>query len=146
MKINLQLAPCFLFLALMCANHAFSQESNGGASPGDLESYAKMVFREDISAGRLTVQKATALFKCANDRYAEKLTPEQASDLSDAMKDLNKHRDNGTELSGAEKERYGRAYKNASKLQQEAEDSCRKELSIDPSVKRIFKGSGSKRK
>jgi hypothetical protein len=128
----------------MCASPAFSQEA--GMSQKEAEPYAKMVFRADIEAGRLTVEKAAAFLICANERYAKKLDPQKASELSDATEAVMEHRDRGARLSDAEKAQYGRAYRDAATLQREAEDGCRRELGIDPAVKRLFSGLGHKRK
>ena len=133
-------------LALSLSPMAFAQDGEPEMSQKEAESYAKMIFAKDIKAGKLTAQKAGALFKCGNERYAKKLGPEKTSGLSDAMQGLMEHSDKGTKLSAAEKEQYGRAYKEAFQLQKEAEDSCRKELGIDPSVKRLFQSPGSKQK
>ena len=134
-------------LALSLSPTAFAQDyDEPEMTQKEAESYAKMIFRQDIKAGKLTVQKAGAFFKCGNERYAKKLRPELASELSDATEDLIEHSDKGTQLSAAKKERYGRAYKEAFKLQKEAEDSCRKELGIDPSVQSLFQSPGSKQK
>ncbi|MDR0672992.1 MAG: hypothetical protein LBF93_04875 [Zoogloeaceae bacterium] len=146
MKIPLRLALCFLLPIWLCASHAFSQGRQGGSSLEELEPHAKMVFRKDIGAGKLTARQATVFFKCANDRYTEKMSPDLTADLSEATKEIGKQRNKGGKLSDAQKERYGRAYKTVSRLQQEAEDSCRKELNIDPSVKRIYRDFGDKRK
>jgi hypothetical protein len=137
-----------LFVLLMCAGTAFAQVNNdGGAemSQKEAESYAKMIFGADIRAGKLTEQKAGALFVCGNERYAQKLNPELAERLFSATQDLSAHQDKGILLSDEKKAQYGRAYKDASRFQREAEDSCRKELKIDPSVKRLFQGFGNKR-
>ncbi|MDR0736764.1 MAG: hypothetical protein LBF51_08075 [Zoogloeaceae bacterium] len=145
-----------LLLALMCAGPACAQTDDDDDEEEDApkaemtqkeaESYAKMIFREDLGAGRLTTQKAGALFKCANERYARKLTPEKAGELFGATQDLIEHQDRGARLSDDKKAQYGRAYKDAGRLQREAEDSCRQELGIDPSVKRVFQGFGTQRK
>jgi hypothetical protein len=141
---------CILFLALMRAGPAFAQADDESAPEAKMtreeaESYAKMIFGADIGAGKLTVQKAGALFKCANERYARKLKPENVAELSEATRDSIRHQSQGVELSAEKKARYERAYKDAARLQREAEDSCRKELEIDPSVKRVFRGFGAQR-
>ena len=142
---------CVLLLALTCADPAFAQADDEDAPEAEMtqkeaESYAKMIFRADIGAGRLTAQKAGALFKCANERYAQKLTPDKAAGLSEAAQDLIAHQDRGASLSDAKKAQYARAYKDAARLQREAEDCCRKELGIDPSVESVSQASGVKRK
>ncbi|MDR2689918.1 MAG: hypothetical protein LBB76_09200, partial [Azoarcus sp.] len=63
--------------------------------------------------------------------------------LSEATQALMKQ---DAKLSDAEKTRYGRAYKEASRLQREAEDGCRAELGIDPAVQRVFHEFGAGRK
>lgn len=146
MKIPLRLALSFLLPASLCAGPAFSQGGLGGATLEEIEPHAKMIFQKDIAAGKLTARQAAVFFKCANDRYTGKVTPDLTATLSEATKEIIKQRDKGGELSDAQKERYGRAYKKVSRLQQEAEDSCRKELNIDPSVKRVFREFGAKRK
>ena len=151
MHTDRRLAPCILFLALLGASPAFAQgNAAGGAGTGmsaqEAESFAKMIFGTDISAGRLTVQKAGALFVCANERYAQKLGPTRASGLSEATQALMEHQDKGVALSDAKKAQYGRAYKEAFQLQREAEDGCRKELGSDPSVQRVFQDAGGQRR
>ena len=148
MQTRPQSSLCALFLALTCAGSAFAQADapEAGITQKEAESYAKMIFKADIGAGRLTAQKAGALFKCANERYAQKLTPGKAAGLSDAAQDLIAHQDQDAPLSDAKKAQYGRAYKDAARLQREAEDGCRKELGIDPSVERVFQSPGAKRK
>ena len=122
---------CVAFAALT-AHSAFAQE---GISQQEAEQFAASVFSSDIRAGKLTRQQAGAFFKCGNDRYAKKLSsnPQTAMALADATVALTTKK-----LSEAEKEKHERAYKEAEKLQQEAEDGCRKELGIAPSVKRLF--------
>jgi hypothetical protein len=129
-------------LTLMYAGAAYAQADEAESDAKVIESYAKIIFKADIAAGRLTVPKAGALFKCANDRYAQKLTPEQTHELSEAAQVLTAEE---VKVSDADKLRYARAYKAAGKLQQEAEDSCRAEQGIDPSVRRVFQGLGAKR-
>jgi hypothetical protein len=148
MQARSQFSLDVLLLALVCAGSAFAQADapEAGITRQQAESYAKMIFREDIGAGRVTVQQAGALFKCANERYTRKLTPEMAGELFEATRVLSEHQDRGTPLSDAKKAQYGRAYKDAGRLQREAEDSCRQELGIDPSVERVFRGFGTQRK
>jgi hypothetical protein len=136
-KRPLHLVFCAAF-AVLTAHPAFAQE---GISRKEAEQFAAVVFSSDIKAGKLTRQKAGTFFKCGNDRYAKKLSanPQMAMTLAEATMALN----TATEKLGeAEKAKYGRAYKEAEKFQREAEDDCRKELSIDPSVKRLFEGFG----
>jgi hypothetical protein len=140
MQTHSQSLPCILFLALMCAGPACAQTDEDDAKIIELS--AKMFFKADIDAGRLTLQKASALFKCANDRYAQKLTPEKAVALSEAIEAMT----SDAKLSDADKARHGRTYKDLGKLQREAEDGCRKELGIDPAVQRVFQGLGTKRR
>jgi hypothetical protein len=134
-----------LSLPLLGAGAAYAQADNADAKSDAeiIESYAKILFKADIDAGRLTVPNASALFKCANDRYAQKLTPELTHALSEATRAMMAQ---NTKVSEADKQRYARTYKEAGKLQQEAEDACRAELGIDPAVQRVFQGFGTKRK
>lgn len=134
------LRPVFCAVLALTAHPVFSEES---LSQKDAEMYASSVFHSDISAGRLTRQQAGTFFKCGNDRYAKQFSanPQMAITLGDAVVALNEAT---RKLSDAEKEKYGRAYKQAAKLQKEAEDGCRKELGIDPSVTRLFSGLGFK--
>ncbi|MDR2507055.1 MAG: hypothetical protein LBD67_03535 [Candidatus Accumulibacter sp.] len=138
MKKPLHLVFCAAF-AMLAAHPALAQE---GISQQEAEQFAAVVFSSDIKAGKLTRQKAGTFFKCGNDRYAKKLSadPQMAMTLADATMALNTAT---KKLSAAEKEKYGRAYKEAERLQREAEDGCRKELGIDPSVKRLFDGFGA---
>jgi hypothetical protein len=133
----------------MCSNQALSQNSNQDDDDGDdydprkgmpqkeADSAAKFLFSEDIKAGKLTAQKAGVFFKCAHDRYAISLLSNQKT-LDAVEEGADKVLSRGSKLSAAEKEKYERAYKEAFKLQREAEDGCRNEMKIAPSVKRIF--------
>jgi hypothetical protein len=138
MKSHSRLVFCAAF-AMLAAHPVLAQES---MSQQEAEQFAASIFSSDIKAGKLTRQKAGTFFKCGNDRYAEKFSanPQMAVTLAEAMTALNTAT---KKLSQAEKEKYGRAYKEAERLQQESEDGCRKELGIDPSVKRLFSGFGA---
>jgi hypothetical protein len=140
MQTHLQSLSCILFLALTCAGSACAQTNEDDAKIIELS--AKMFFKADIDAGRLTLQKASALFTCANERYAQKLTPEMVAALSEAIEAMTSE----AKLSDADRARHGRTYKDVGKLQREAEDDCRKELGIDPAVQRVFQGLGTRRR
>ena len=129
MKRDPRLVWCALS-ALLMASPVLAQE---GISQQEAEQFAAGVFSSDIRAGKLTRQQAGAFFKCGNDRYAKKLDPQTAMALTDATVALSTGKP-----SEAEKQKYEQIYKKAEKLQQEAENGCRKELGIDPSVKRLF--------
>jgi hypothetical protein len=95
------------------------------------EEYAKMIYKKDINAGKLSLQQAGAYFKCSEEDYAVNLSKspdaEKYATALERMQQLD-------EMSASEKAKYDAEMKAlneaAEKLRSQSQDKCVKQLGL----------------
>jgi hypothetical protein len=95
------------------------------------EEYAKMIYKKDIAAGKLTPKQAGAYFKCSEEDYAVSLSKSpDAKKYAAALERLQQL----DRMSASEKAKYDAEMKTlneaAEKLRSQSQDKCVKQLGL----------------
>jgi hypothetical protein len=107
-----------------------------------LRAFAKLLFRDDIKAGRLSEDRAFAYYKCASERYQDTVDDETLLVALGGLATLGKHMEGGTQPGAAEKTRVAKAVEKARKVQMAAESACQKEFGISGITGKAFPSAG----
>jgi hypothetical protein len=97
----------------------------------DAEGMAKMVFHEDIRAGRITVKQAGEYFKCVEEDYAVKFkeSPE-GEKYREAMKRMKQYENMNASEKAKQDADMKASVKAMEKLREQSGDKCVKQLGL----------------